>query len=47
MIKQKLASSPVDALRKLDEESVDITKLFTQEDEEISNTDDEEIKKTP
>ncbi len=47
MIKQKLAKSPVDALRKLDNESVDITKLFTQEEEEISNTDDEEIKETP
>lgn len=46
MIKKGIAKSPVDALQKLDEESVDVTKLFTQEDEEISTTD-EQTKETP
>ena len=47
MIRQKLAKSPVDALRKLDAESVNITNLFTQESEEISTDNEEENKEAP
>ena len=44
MIRKGLAKSPVDALQKLDDQSVDLTKLFEEEDAEISRTDEEDKK---
>ena len=44
MIRKGLAKSPVDALQKLDDQSVDLTKLFEEEEAEISTTDEEDKK---
>lgn len=41
MIRKGIAKSPVDALQQLDDQSVDLTKLFEEDEAEISTTDEE------
>ena len=41
MIRKGIAKSPVDALQQLDDETVDLTNLFAEEEPEISTTDHE------